>query len=310
VRITALEWVITVGIATAAVLALRSWRSPWARPWLVTAMFAVMEMWMAEYRLKLIGAWEAAYWRDTRAIQRQMQGSLQAPTALDQSLKGELLDMPFVGSLCGDPRFSPRALRPLSRDLVSPFHPVRDLFAPSPFETLPGDGRLSELRPQSTDDMRLAIRGTSPEASRALCPYTRPENELRLPQRDSIRQGDNYQNDRHPNAGQSTLPKLRRSARGGAHLRKRTAHSRKKQSHSTRLRQQSPQKIAHGPKDIAVGPKWIAHAPKCLAHLARRPRSGECLLDGRAEGLLERQLEPLGESSDHVDGVRQSSPFG
>ena len=41
--ITALAVTISVAFATAAVWAIRSWRSPWALPWLVTAMFAVFE---------------------------------------------------------------------------------------------------------------------------------------------------------------------------------------------------------------------------------------------------------------------------
>ena len=66
--ITALAWVITAGFAIAVPFAwARVWRSPWpwARPWAttwtLTAILAVMELWMAEYRLGLAETWKAAY---------------------------------------------------------------------------------------------------------------------------------------------------------------------------------------------------------------------------------------------------------
>lgn len=74
--ITALAVAITAGFVTAVPLVL--WRAQaraWAWVWSVTAYFAVQEMWMAEYRQRLVIAWETAYWRDTEILQRQLQQS-------------------------------------------------------------------------------------------------------------------------------------------------------------------------------------------------------------------------------------------
>jgi hypothetical protein len=62
---TVLAVAISAGTATAVPWVL--WRArarSWALAWSVTALFAVTEMWMAEYRLGLATAWETAYWRD------------------------------------------------------------------------------------------------------------------------------------------------------------------------------------------------------------------------------------------------------
>jgi hypothetical protein len=77
--ITALAWAITAGIALVLPLAWMQWpRSPWAMAWIVTALFAVMEMWQAEYRLGLSRAWEVAYWRDIESLQRQPSETIQS----------------------------------------------------------------------------------------------------------------------------------------------------------------------------------------------------------------------------------------
>ena len=76
--ITVLAWVITAGVATALPFAwVRAWRSPWVRPWAMawalTAMFGVMEMWQAEYRLGLAVAWASAYSRAADRLQKCQQ---------------------------------------------------------------------------------------------------------------------------------------------------------------------------------------------------------------------------------------------
>lgn len=111
--ITALAWVITAGIVTAAPWALvRSWRSPlvrpWALAWVITAYFAVQEMWMAEYRLELAKSWQAAYWRDIGRPRQELQQSrleLRAfggDDALFHPVSTQAARLPHAHNLGGD----------------------------------------------------------------------------------------------------------------------------------------------------------------------------------------------------------------
>jgi hypothetical protein len=84
VLVTVAALVITVAVLVAIPLVLvKAWRlesqMPFALAWTVTALFAVQEMWMAEYRLGMAKAWKSAYSRCIAECQnRQLpEGNLE-----------------------------------------------------------------------------------------------------------------------------------------------------------------------------------------------------------------------------------------
>lgn len=161
--ITALAWAITAGIALAMPWALWSARrTPWALAWAVTALFAVMEMWMAEYRLKLIGAWEAAYWRDTKELQRQVQELRQSPKSQLQLSKCEWHVGQSLAFGHGAPCLFDRGLSPLSRAHVSQFHAPTERFDALPLAAYLGIGSPPAAHQQSSDETRLSFRRLPP----------------------------------------------------------------------------------------------------------------------------------------------------
>lgn len=141
---------------------------------------------MAEYRLKLIGAWEAAYLRDTRELQRQVQELRQSPKSQLQSSKYGWPFGQYLASGHVDPCLSYRGLCPLSRDLVSLFQPARDLSGQERLGTLCFGEQSPELHPQNIGDTRPTSHPAYPEAFLARCPYKRPKTGEDQPRLDLI----------------------------------------------------------------------------------------------------------------------------
>jgi hypothetical protein len=127
--VTVEAWVITTVIVVSIPLVfLRAWRFPEKMPlslvWTVTAVFALQEMWMVEYRLGMAQAWKSAYLRCTAECQsRQLrQGSLkqhlESSIAHTDSRGAEFLPSPSL--LCDGARQSARTLLPVPQPPISP----------------------------------------------------------------------------------------------------------------------------------------------------------------------------------------------
>lgn len=70
-------WAITVAILPFALWVLvRSWRSPWALPFVLMSGFAIVELWEAQQWYQAAVGWQAAYQRCIGQCPQQLQSPL------------------------------------------------------------------------------------------------------------------------------------------------------------------------------------------------------------------------------------------